>query len=100
MMSVSIGNKIRDLRKKKGMTQKELGAALYMNQSTISAYELGKGYVSEEIIKAMSEYYGINIALTFDSFCSEMCCYRSEEPREHREPCLNCPVQHYLEAVQ
>ena len=42
----SIGSKIRLYRKYRGLTQKELGDACGLNESTIRNYELGNRYPS------------------------------------------------------
>ena len=35
--------------------------------------------------------------MEFKKFCSEYCAYNDNEPKEHMEPCLNCPLEHWLD---
>ena len=46
LASANLGQKIRFYRQIAGMTQKELGAACGVNESTIRNYELGNRYPS------------------------------------------------------
>ena len=46
----SIGSKIRLYRKYRGLTQKELGDACGLNESTIRNYELGNRYPDKQTL--------------------------------------------------
>lgn len=51
-------NRIKELRKNKGITQIRLSTELGVTQETISAYENGKHYPSVENLIKMSELFG------------------------------------------
>ena len=42
-MEMNIGNKIRELRKKKGITQEQLAAALGITSQAVSKWEMSTG---------------------------------------------------------
>ncbi len=54
-------NKIRELRKKKGLTQQELGDALGVTKPTISNYENEKRQLTADILQKLSEYFGVSV---------------------------------------
>ena len=53
--------KLRELRKEKGMSMKELGEALGCSESTISLYENGKREPSFETLLKMGEFFGVTV---------------------------------------
>lgn len=53
-------NKIRDLRKKKGMTQQELGQILGVTNNAVSYYESGKRQLSGEMLQKLAEIFGVS----------------------------------------
>lgn len=57
---IMIGDRIKQLRKKRGMTQKELGEALGVDRSSIGKYETGTPPSSEIILKA-AEYFKVSV---------------------------------------
>lgn len=52
-------NTIRELRKKKGVTQTELGEILGVTKNSVSYYENGKRQLTPEMIIKLSEYFGV-----------------------------------------
>jgi len=54
-------NPLRELRKRKGITQTELGHVLNVQKSAISKYELGRATPSSDILKKLSEYFDVSI---------------------------------------
>lgn len=59
----SIGNRIRELRKKKGASQEDLARLLGVTKSTISKYELGHREISIEQLKKILDFFGIEYGL-------------------------------------
>ena len=53
--------KLRELRKKFGLTMKELGIEIGVAESTISQYETGKRQPDYETLLKLSEYFGVSV---------------------------------------
>lgn len=52
--------RLRELRKKCGITMKELGATIGVAESTISQYETGKRQPDYETLLKLGEYFGVS----------------------------------------
>lgn len=52
--------RIRELRKKCGITMKALGAAVGVSESAISQYETGKRQPDYETLLKIGEYFGVS----------------------------------------
>lgn len=61
MDCVKVGNLIRNLRKEKNMTQKDLADELLISDKTISKWERGLGCPDVSILKSLSDILGVNI---------------------------------------
>lgn len=59
---MSIGSRIREIRKQKGLTQKQLGKACKIAESTIRRYELGDLNPKIETIKKIADALEVSIA--------------------------------------
>ena len=57
----NLGDKIAKLRKKKNMTQIELGELLHVSDKTISKWEQGKSNPSYEFLDEMSKVFDVKI---------------------------------------
>lgn len=53
--------KLRELRKKCGLTMKELGAEIGVAESTISQYETGKRQPDYETLLKLGEFFGVSV---------------------------------------
>ena len=53
--------KLQALRKKKGLTQEELAAALYVSRTAVSKWESGRGYPNIDSLKAIAKFYAVTI---------------------------------------
>ena len=53
--------KLREIRKKCGLTMKELGAEIGVAESTISQYETGKREPDYETLLKLAEYFGTSV---------------------------------------
>ena len=53
--------KLQELRKRKGLTQEELGEILFVSRTAISKWESGRGYPSIGSLKAISKYFAVSI---------------------------------------
>ena len=58
-----IGNRIRELRKKKGVSQEDLAKLLGVTKSTISKYELGHRAMSIDQLKTVLDFFGVEYGL-------------------------------------
>lgn len=56
-----MANRIRELRKQKGITMKQLGAVVGLAESTISQYENGKREPDNETLLRFGEYFGVTV---------------------------------------
>jgi transcriptional regulator with XRE-family HTH domain len=57
---MSIGNRIKELRKKSGLNQTELGEKLGLKTSTVSAMEVDRSSLTDETIIKLSEIFGVS----------------------------------------
>ncbi len=60
-MQLSLGQKIRELRKRDGRTQENLAEALGVTSQAISRWESNGGYPDMEMIPAIANYFHISI---------------------------------------
>ena len=58
-----IGSRLRELRKKKGVSQEDLAKLLGVTKSTISKYELGHRAMSIDQLKKVLDFFGIEYGL-------------------------------------
>ncbi|MBQ8738352.1 MAG: helix-turn-helix domain-containing protein [Clostridia bacterium] len=57
----NIGNKIRELRKKENLTQKDLAKMLYKSESAIRMWELGKSEPDIETLHLLSKIFNVPV---------------------------------------
>lgn len=58
---MKFNEKLQELRKNRGMTQEELAEVLYVSRTTISKWELGRGYPSIDSLKDISKFFSVSI---------------------------------------
>lgn len=58
-------NRLKELRKEKGLTQTELAQVINTNQSQYGKYENGKTNLSLENAKILADYFGVSIPYLF-----------------------------------
>ena len=56
-----MGNRIRELRKSRNMTMKQLGEVLGVAESTISQYETGKRQADNETLLRLGEFFDVTV---------------------------------------
>lgn len=54
-----MGEKLRQLRKEKGLTQKEVATALNVNMMTYAHYELGDREPSIAMLKSLCDFFDV-----------------------------------------
>lgn len=65
-MGLSMGEKIKDLREKSGMTQMELADKLGLSKSVISAYEKGIRNPSYKILPLLAQTFNVTELYFFE----------------------------------
>lgn len=60
-----VGERIRALRKKRGLTQKKLGEDLNLDKTTISHYENGRRQPDLDFLKKLATYFKVDINIFF-----------------------------------
>ncbi|MDO4170181.1 MAG: helix-turn-helix transcriptional regulator [Lachnospiraceae bacterium] len=84
-------NRVRNLRKEKGLTQRKLSMDIHVSQQYISKVENGESSMTEEVILRLSKYFHVSIAyllgVTEDRF--------SELVEENRDPDLREWLEFY-----
>ena len=60
-MRMEFHEKLQALRKKRGLTQEELAAALFVSRTAVSKWESGRGYTSIDSLKAIARFYSVTI---------------------------------------
>ena len=53
--------KLRELRKSRGLTQKEVGERLLLSQVSYGRFELGKRRLTEKHLRTLSEFYNVSL---------------------------------------
>ena len=56
---MELGEKLQELRKRKGLTQEDLAQQLYVSRTAISKWESGRGIPNMESLKAISKFFDI-----------------------------------------
>ena len=54
-------DRLKSLRLKNGITQKELGTTLNVSRSSISLYELGYSMPSREVLDSLAKYFNVSL---------------------------------------
>lgn len=95
MDQIKIGRFIADLRKEKGMTQKELADAIGVSDKAVSKWECGKGMPELSMLMPLCELLQINVnellsgeKLSHDNYsqkAEENIMNLMEENRKHRK---------------
>ena len=67
MISTEVGNKIRDLRLIRGLTQEQLAEMLYRKKNTISQYENGKINIRVDDLEQIAEVLNTDISYFFQN---------------------------------
>ena len=61
MNTNNIGEKIANLRKKRGMSQSQLAKELNIGTSTLGMYETGKRSPNPEMLNKLADYFGVSV---------------------------------------
>ena len=58
---MEFSEKLKELRKNRGLTQEELANDLYVSRTAISKWESGKGYPNIDSLKVISKYFSVSL---------------------------------------
>lgn len=61
MAGETFGDRLRELRKERGMQQRELGEMYELSSSAIGSYERNLREPTLELLLALSEYFGVSV---------------------------------------
>ena len=68
---MTLGERIKELRREKGITQEELGNAIGKTKGSIASYESDRRKPSLEVIEEIADYFNVtvdyNVLLSFRS---------------------------------
>ncbi len=82
---MEFGEKLQELRKRKGLTQEELALALYVSRTAISKWESGRGYPNIDSLKTIAKFFEI----TVDALLSgEELLTLAEEENKQKNNCI------------
>jgi len=92
---MKIGNKIRELRKKRGMTQEQLAESIGISFQAVSKWENGIALPDITLAPVLAGYFGVSLDELFDfslkemesevkKICDEACKFRENDYREGR----------------
>lgn len=85
MTNINIGSKIRELRKKKGITQEALASVLSVSPQAVSKWESGLTYPDMEMIPVIAGYFEVSMDILFDYDIREMKAKIAKIIRDGRE---------------
>ncbi|MGG0777433.1 helix-turn-helix domain-containing protein [Bacillus rugosus] len=63
---MSFGHKLKNLRKQRGLTQKELAEKLFLSQSSITRFEKDEILPTSETLSKIANYFDISIDFLLD----------------------------------
>ena len=58
---MDFSKKLQELRNKKGLTQEELGNALYVSRTAVSKWESSRGYPNIDSLKAIAKFFDLTV---------------------------------------
>lgn len=61
VINMEFNEKLKALRKQKGLTQEELAEILFVSRTAVSKWESGRGVPNIESLKSISKYFSISI---------------------------------------
>lgn len=65
-MNMAVTTHLREVRKSKGLTQKEVADALLISKDSLSRYERGEQDPRLEIAIRLSKYYSVSMEQLYD----------------------------------
>ncbi len=88
---MSVGQKIRELRKMKGLTQEAVASALEVSRQAVAKWESDQSYPSTENLLKLKDLFEVSLEEMIDlkqtqtSVLEEYACQKLEKERDHEE---------------
>jgi transcriptional regulator with XRE-family HTH domain len=60
-MRMEFGERLKELRRARSLTQEELAEALYVSRTAVSKWESGRGYPSIDSLRELSRFFSVSI---------------------------------------
>ena len=76
---MKFNEKLRELRKNRGLTQEELAQALFVSRTAISKWESGRGYPGIDSLKEISRFFSVTID---ELICTQEIITAAEEEKQ------------------
>ena len=67
-----LGNRIRELRKKRGLTQKQLAQKLNVSEQAIAGYEQNARRPNPDMLKDLANFFGVSVNTLFPYYIWEL----------------------------
>jgi transcriptional regulator with XRE-family HTH domain len=105
-MSITIGSKLKTLRKGRGLTQVELSEKMGLSRATISNYEVGRRAPHLSELHRFAEFYGVGLDYfgvetvdeSFELLSRAKAVFANQDiPKEERERIYKELMKIYLE---
>ena len=61
VLNLEFGEKLKQLRKSKGLTQEEFASDIFVSRTAVSKWESGRGYPSIDLLKVIAEFFSLTI---------------------------------------
>ena len=58
---MEFNEKLKELRKGKGLTQEELAQAIFVSRTAVSKWESGRGYPNIDSLKELAAFFSITV---------------------------------------
>ena len=84
---MEFNEKLQELRKRRGLTQEELAAELWVSRTAVSKWESGRGYPSIDSLKQIAKFFGVTVdeLLSGDEILSLAEADRKQQAARHRD---------------
>lgn len=61
IMPMEFNQKLQELRRRSGLTQEQLAAALFVSRTAVSKWESGRGYPNIDSLKAIAKFFSVTV---------------------------------------
>lgn len=86
---MKLGEKLKGLRKKNGLSQLQLSEKLMVSRQAVSGWEAGSSRPATENLQGLSKLYSVPLEYLLDDDALEMVCADQDAGREKEEKIIN-----------